>query len=98
MSDSVRVVALFKAKADQADRLGEVLAAMCGPTRAEDGCVSYDLLRNPKDPADFCFVEEWRDGAALKAHSQSAHLKQGREKMADLLAAPPEVKVYKQFA
>jgi quinol monooxygenase YgiN len=93
----VRVVALFRAKADRIDELREVLTGFVGPTVAEKGCVFYQLHQNLADPADFSFLEEWETEEDLKAHSQSAHITEGRKKLPDLLAAPGDVRRYRML-
>jgi quinol monooxygenase YgiN len=50
------------------DELAQHLSALVGPTRAEPGCVSYELFRDPEQPAKFMFQEVFRDQAALDAH------------------------------
>ena len=42
-------------------------------TRAELGCMAYDLHQDLKNPSHFIFVEQWVDRAALEAHIQSEH-------------------------
>ncbi len=99
MSDSsVRIVALIKAKADQVEPLKEILLGQIGPTRAEDGCVSYELLQNLKDETDFAFVEQWRDMDAVKAHIKSEHLQKAREARADMLDGEPVIGLYGKIA
>lgn len=66
------------------------------PTRAEAGCFVYDLFQNHADPAHFTFVEEWADAASLEAHSKSAHITAGRERLKGL--ALGEVVKYSRLA
>ena len=54
-------------------------------TRAEVGCVFYDLHENPADPEDLTFIEEWRSVQDLDAHGQSAHIQEGRKKLPELM-------------
>lgn len=59
----------------------EVLAALRSfiePTRAEAGCLRYDLFRDLTDAKKFTFIEEWESKAHLDAHAQSAHIAAGR--------------------
>ncbi len=61
------------------------VAGFTAPTRAERGCVFYDLHENPADPEDLTFIEEWDSAEDLDAHSQSAHIQAGRKQMPDLM-------------
>lgn len=91
---SFRVIARITAKPDKVGELGELLKGLIEPTRAEPGCVSYELLHNADDPTDFTFVEEWADDAALAAHFETDHIKNGLTKFAELAAAPLDLRKY----
>ena len=60
------------------------------PTRAEPGCLRYDLYRDLKDPAVWIFFEEWESAAQLQAHTESAHLRAFLAIATELLEGPPE--------
>ncbi len=92
MSGSIHVVAKLVAAAGKREELEVVLLGMLAPTRAEDGCIRYDLLSDTKDEDVFLFVEEWRDGEALRAHGQSAHLAAAGAQMKGLLAERASVR------
>ena len=92
------MIANIKAKPEHAAAVLDVLRGYIEPTRAEHGCLVYDLFQNLADPTQFTFVEEWTDQAALTAHSQSAHLTAGRLKLADLIERPNEVFKYSRLA
>ncbi|TNF73803.1 MAG: antibiotic biosynthesis monooxygenase, partial [Acidobacteria bacterium] len=42
-SDTLRVVARLVAKPDKVDELRTLLTGLLEPTRAEPGCISYEL-------------------------------------------------------
>ena len=69
------VVATMKAKQGKASELREVLIGLLAPTRAEDGCVNYDLHESNDSEGTFLFYENWTSQAALDAHLQTPHLK-----------------------
>jgi quinol monooxygenase YgiN len=95
---TLHLIASIKAKPEHADAVLEVLLGYIEPTRAEDGCLVYDLLQNLADRTQFTFVEEWSGAAALEAHSRSAHLTAGRQKLAGLTERPNEVTKYARIA
>ena len=95
MGATVHVVARFLAKAGKEDALKAVLLALVPPSRRELGCYQYDLLFNPNDPRDFCFIEKWENDASLDQHAETAHLKSAREKFADLVEVPPDIRRYR---
>lgn len=90
----VRVVARIVALPDKESQLESVLRALIGPTRAEAGCVSYQLLRQQNDPTEFTFVEEWVNDAAIDAHFETLHLQTALQQVADLLASAPDIRRY----
>ncbi len=64
----VTLVPFFTIKSDQVDEVGRVHLTMVGPTRAEPGCLSYDLYQSRADPALMFFYENWTDQPALDVH------------------------------
>lgn len=94
----IKVVAHLISKPDTIDQTREVLIGIVEPTRAEDGCIAYELFQNNSDPTAFTFVEEWTDDAALDAHLESRHLLEAGIKLGDLLAAEPDIRRYTLLA
>ena len=91
MADLVTVIARFKAAEGSDGELKELLLSLIGPSRADEGCVTYDLHQALNDPALFVFYETWESKELLGKHSTAAHIQQFRSKVKALLAEPPEV-------
>lgn len=68
------VVAKLKAKSGCEEQLGETLRSLVAPTRAERGCVAYDLHRSHEDPGLFVFTETWESRPLWEDHMKSPHL------------------------
>lgn len=94
MAASVHVVARYLAKPGKEDEVKGVLIALVAPSRRELGCYQYDLLRNPGDPRDFCFVERWEDDRAVDQHSATAHVKYAAGQVEGLVEVPPDIRRY----
>lgn len=92
--NSLRVVARIKAKPDKVAEVRKVLIDLVAPTRAESGCIVYELLQNQKDLTDFTFVEEWESQAALDRHAASAHIKATREQLRDIVDGRTDIRTY----
>jgi quinol monooxygenase YgiN len=75
MSQPLTIVARMRAKAGQEARLKKELLGLVAPTRAEAGCISYDLHQSETDPALFVFYETWKSQAELDAHFETPHIK-----------------------
>lgn len=91
---SLRVVARITARPETVEHVRHILLGLVAPTRAEEGCVVYELLQNRTDPADFTFVEEWASDAAFEAHHQSAHIRSAFPQLEALIAEPPDIRTY----
>ena len=95
MSEQVTVIARMRAKSGMEHRVREELRRLIAPTRAEAGCLNYDLHDSSSDPQAFLFHENWRSLPDLEAHRRTAHLKHWRDIAPDLLEAPAEVTVWR---
>ena len=95
MAETVTVTARLRARPGREARLREELAQLLGPTRAEPGCIAYDLLQDCDDAGSYLFYEVWESRADLDAHLQQPHLKDFLGKSEELLAEPLGVAVWK---
>jgi quinol monooxygenase YgiN len=82
------IVAQIKAKPGMEGRMRKDLMGLLVPTRAESGCITFDLLIDMKDPTVFVLYENWKDQAALDAHFQQPYVKQVLEAYEETLAEP----------
>ena len=73
MSD-LQVVATIPAKPEAADAVREALTTLAEATRAEEGCLAYDLFESASTPGTFVTVERWTGSAALDAHMATPHV------------------------
>ena len=89
------IIADLAAHPGRGDAVAAAVAATgaAGLTRAEPGCVAYDLCRDADAPDRFVAYECWRDLAALDAHLATAHFAAAGAALAGLLAGPPTVRV-----
>lgn len=69
------VVAQWEAKAEEADRVAEILRGFLPRAQSEPGVKLFLIGRAKDNPAQFLFYELFRDEAAFKAHQESAHFK-----------------------
>lgn len=63
----------FIAKEGCEDKMKELLTAMVAPSKAEDGCIFYDIFQYENNRRKFSAVESWRDETALDGHKTSQH-------------------------
>jgi len=91
MSELFTVVARLRAKSGQEARLRGELQSLVGPTRAEAGCVTYDLHESTGEPGCFLFYEVWKKPSDLEAHFQTPHMLVIAKVLPDLLAEPMDL-------
>lgn len=84
----LNIIAVIKAKAGKESEAKQALESLVAPTRAETGCLDFDLYENTDDKSSFMFYENWMSRDALNAHMQAAHIKAFGQKAPDLLAEP----------
>lgn len=68
------IVADITAAAGKTDLVQAELEKLVEPTRAEDGCIQYDLHRDHANPAHFLFYETWKNRDLWQAHMSAPHL------------------------
>jgi quinol monooxygenase YgiN len=87
------VIATIKAKEGRADEVQDELLKLIEPTRAETGCINYDLHRMNDDPNCFLFYENWISKEDLDQHLATPHIADFLSKADDLLAEPVEIRL-----
>jgi quinol monooxygenase YgiN len=86
----------MKAKRGREQELRQVLEGLLAPTRAEDGCINYDLHCNDDDPSEFMFYENWTSRSHLDRHLESPHLSAFKARMDALLDRPLDLTFWRQ--
>ncbi len=94
----VTVIARIKAKTGEVQRVKEELLKLLAPTRAENGCMNFDMHQGATDQSQFLFHENWTSKAALEAHFETPHIKNWLRVAEGLLAEPLEVTLWNRVA
>ena len=71
---TLTIVANIKAKANKIDLVKEQLVKLIDTTRAEQGCINYDLHQDKNNPAHFVFYENWESRELWQTHMANQHL------------------------
>ena len=74
MTDMLTIVANIHANPDQIDLVKAELEKLIPITRAEEGCIQYDLHQDNENPAHFMFYENWESRELWQAHMNALHL------------------------
>ncbi|MEM9531793.1 MAG: putative quinol monooxygenase, partial [Pseudomonadota bacterium] len=68
------IVANITANPDCVDLVKAELLKLIPITRAEAGCIQYDLHQDNADPAHFTFYENWQSRDLWQTHMNAPHL------------------------
>jgi len=69
------IVANIKAKEENVEFVKTELLKLIDVTRAEEGCLQYDLHQDNENKASFMFYESWASRELCLAHMDSKFLK-----------------------
>ena len=95
--DTVYIVAHAVAREGEESRVQAQLEKLIGPTRAEPGCLRYELFVNKEKPGDFLFLEEYESDKAFQAHMDSKHVNAAIAEVVPLLGVPPDIRRYRRL-
>ncbi len=68
------IVANIQAHPDQIAWVQAALEKLILTTRAEPGCLQYDLHQDDDNPAHFMFFKKWESREAWQTHMKAPHL------------------------
>ena len=69
----VVMTVVWKALPGSENAVADILRQMVEPTRAETGCLAYEVSRSVHDPATFLLYEVYEDQRGLDQHQASDH-------------------------
>ncbi len=71
--EALTLIVILRAKEGQGSLLEAELRAMVGPTRREDGCLTYELHRGADAPGALLLHEVWASREHHRLHTQTPH-------------------------
>jgi quinol monooxygenase YgiN len=93
--NAVTLVVVLRPKPGQETLLEAELRALVGPTRREEGCITYDLHRAIEPPGAFLLHEVWAMREDHRLHTQTPHFLRWDARK-DALLASREVSFWSQ--
>ena len=90
----VTVLATIKAKKGLEETVKNEILALIGPTRAEPGCLNYDLHQSSDDKAVFMLYENWVSKEDLDKHLAMPYLQAFLGKAPELVAEPVQITLW----
>jgi quinol monooxygenase YgiN len=97
-NQQVTVTARIKVKPGMEEQFKQEYMPVLALTRAEEGCLNYDLHQSADDPSLFMLHENWASKEILEQHLQTPYIKALGAKAPDFLTEPPEVLLWEQVA
>lgn len=71
---NLTIVARILAKEEKRDLVKSELLKLIPITRAEKGCINYDLHQDNENPNLFLFFENWESRELWQIHMNNSHL------------------------
>lgn len=93
MPKQLTVIAHLVAKPDKIEDTKAFLLSLISKTRAESGCVDYDLHQDDDKPAEFTFYENWTNRAEWDKHMEMPYLKVFAARKNELFAVEPQIRL-----
>jgi quinol monooxygenase YgiN len=90
----VHVLASIVVKPEHAAPAAALLLELAGKSRAEAGCVRYEVFQRADAVHEFRTVEEWRSQADVDGHMKTPHVAAAFAAAGPILAAPPAIVGY----
>ncbi|KAF0821100.1 MULTISPECIES: putative quinol monooxygenase [unclassified Cytobacillus] len=84
----------FKVQAEKETEFLAEISPLIESSRAEEGNITYDLLKDTEQAGSYTMVELWKDMDAVKFHNQTDHFTAFTAKAPQYFTAPPQVNVY----
>ena len=97
MTRKVTVLARFKAKKGLEEKAKQAILACVAPTRAEAGCINYDLHQSSDDPASLMLYENWISKEALDEHLEMPYLVKLKGQASELFAEPISITLWEMI-
>ncbi|MBE9169328.1 antibiotic biosynthesis monooxygenase [Pleurocapsales cyanobacterium LEGE 06147] len=91
MPEKLTLIGRLQAKPGKENALRNALIKLVPLSRAEAGCINYDLHEVLDTPGLFLLYENWTDRAALDLHFSLPHSQEFASITLDLLAEPLQV-------
>ena len=96
-NNNITVLVRIKAKPGMEEEVKKELLSLVTLTRAEAGCLLYDLNQSAEDSSLFMFYENWVCKKDLDEHLAMPYLKSHMKKASEILAGPAEITLWERI-
>jgi quinol monooxygenase YgiN len=95
MSENLYLTAKLKVKAEKVEELKQAALAIVDDSRAEAGCISYNVHQSIEDETVFIWRECWKSKQDLDEHFQKDYLLNFFGKVDEFADEPPQITLTK---
>ncbi len=98
MSDEkIVLIARLKVKEDKIEEAKKAALAIVADSRAEEGCINYDIHQSIEDETQFFWHETWTCQAALDEHFETSFFKEFFDVVQEVAAEPPQINLTRKI-
>jgi quinol monooxygenase YgiN len=90
----VHAMASIIVRPEHASAAGALLVELAAASRAEAGCIGYELFQRPDASHVFQTVEQWRGQADIDAHMKSPHVATTIAQAGPMFASAPAIHAF----
>jgi quinol monooxygenase YgiN len=91
---AVYVVATFNLNPENVDEGKALILGFVEPSRAQQGCLFYEVHQSTDDPTEFVVLDGWANVDDLDAHATSEQVVRTVNRLNPILTKPAQVKTY----
>ena len=91
MDEKIILVARLKAKPEAVEEIKLAALKIVAASRAEGGCINYDIHQGTDDETVFVWHETWASKSALDEHFATAHFAEFFAAVEKFAAEPPQI-------
>ncbi len=96
--ERIVLVARLKVKAGMIETAKKAALDLIPPSRAEAGCINYDVHQAIDDETVFVWHETWKSKAALDEHFETPEFKAFFAMVGEIAAEPPQMTFTKMIS
>jgi quinol monooxygenase YgiN len=95
MSENLYLTAKLKVKSEKVEELKQAALAIVADSRAESGCISYNVHQSIEDETVFIWRECWKSKQDLDEHFLKDYVVKFFAKVDEFAADPPQINLTK---
>jgi len=98
MADPIRIITTIHVQDGKAQEAITLLKELVVATRAEAGCLRYELLQSSVIDTEFVLLEEWQNEEAFNQHMNTPQVQEALLEGGMFLIHPPDIQRYELIA